>query len=148
MSACRNCGSSLDECNTRLRDTGEACCPPCILFDTHDLVVAGQSAFGERLDVIERRLVEEEARQAIWRDGIEGRLSAIAAQIDLLTNEVTELVGAPLPEVEVDLGALTTGILQKLTGDLPDRVGVLERCLGDIEKKLKLTRRRHEQGWG
>lgn len=94
MSACRNCGTTLEACYTKLRDSGNMCCPPCIIADTHGLIAAGQS---NRLEAVEKELAD-----------LCGRIDALAAR----------------------------------ETDLPDRVDVVERCLADIERIMKLRRKK------
>jgi hypothetical protein len=68
MSACRNCGSTLEACYARLRESGNMCCPTCITADTHGLIAAGQFKVLDRLEAVEKALAE-----------LGGRIDALAA---------------------------------------------------------------------
>lgn len=142
MSYCTVCGMSLADCTEKLTDTGEVCCP----WDDHEMdpVVTPLT----RLEQVEARLVELEAQQTkyaehaaatvIWRGEIARSTIALKAASDR-HEELLAQTGA-LSDRLADREALLASIHTALQG-IPDRVGVIERCLVEIEAKLKLRRK-------
>ena len=141
---CVECGATVAQCDDKLRQSGEACCAVCFdnefVNDAHGLLTSERAMF-DRIETLEhdmRKFLEHAAAAVIWRREIHVALNAVRARIDLL-EKVVAMLGARNDHIE-DRNQLLADVRQEMHG-LPGQVDYIDRCLQDIEKRLKLRRR-------
>jgi hypothetical protein len=161
---CARCGATLEMCDQHLREDGRACCSSCISADTHGLLrslSADSTELGRRVTNVEKETDEHTkllAQMVIFRTEAAKAIRQLRAA-EQRHDEETALLRGRVEGLERlahhHLGALRR-ILEEFEQRLvhldqhqaafddmalQDRVYILELCLDEIEKKLKLRRR-------
>jgi hypothetical protein len=150
---CTVCNTTLAECSEKMRSTGQWCCELCFVRDTHGLLGTGRL---DRIEEMQHRFAQQMAAIVIWRTDTREIFGKIAqrlhvleqadtvAEMNRLSSEVEHL-GRQIGEIRSLLGEADESVIPRYE-DLAFKVDVLDRCLTDIEKRLKLKRRPTAKG--
>ncbi len=162
MTDCDACGTTISACNDGIRETGRECCPLCLLKDTHHILEPQNAgALIEEMHGYTRHA----AATILWRHDVgvelgkiirrceylEESVNALQADNERLRDEMTGLRSRMNAKREELSAALKQSMLaaalaevSKVVLDLPERLGIIERALPEIERKVGLRRRAKE----
>jgi len=133
----------MTACDAVVREQGHGCCEACFDRDTHGLLrreLVGAEQMQQEIDNLHRLMAQmvlargEHARVIV---GLRNEVGGLIEQIALLRGDQER-------QDEGEKRRLMAEVVREVrtaVHDLPERLGVVERCIEGIEGRLKLRRK-------